>query len=390
MRLLRPINRRWAVPAAALAVVLGVGAVPQLIPSAGASTPDLPTLTPAELLAKARTSQVGAFSGDVQLVSDMGLPSLSGLAGGAGSTLTDLASGTHSAHVWFDGPEHVRIALPSSLAESDWIRNGTDLWSWDSRTQEATHTTVAAHGGADAADAAKDPPGATPSEVADVAAETPAQFAQRLLADVTPSTLVTVRTPTYVADQAVYELSLAPRSPTSTVQEAVIAVDAATGLPLDVTIIAKGSSSPAFEFGFTHVNFAKPAASEFAFTPPHGASVIQATSPTGMLLGRRHHDHFKHAGPLKPGALAVPVPPPPGPDSQSVRRLGEAWDSIVILTGQRLDRLDGLLSSATRVGTGATAGRLVTTKLVNVLLLDDGRILAGAVTPAALEAAAAR
>jgi hypothetical protein len=73
-----------------------------------------------------------------------------------------------------------------------------------------------------------------------------------------------------------------------------------------------------------------------------------------------------------------------------VRRVGEAWDSIVILTGQRLDRLDGLLSSATRVGTGATAGRLVTTKLVNVLLLDDGRILAGAVTPAALEAAAAR
>ncbi|MCU1378532.1 MAG: hypothetical protein JWN29_1515 [Acidimicrobiales bacterium] len=378
MRSLRRINRRWVAPAIALAAVLGVGAVPQLIPSAGASSPDLPTLSAADLLAKARTSNVSALSGSVTLVSNLGLPSLSGLTtGGSSSSLTDLASGTHRADVWLDGPDHLRIDLPAPLAETDWIRNGQELWSWDSATQQAVHASLTT-ASAKVGDADK-------AAVPDIAQLTPAQFAQDLLAKVNPSTDVSVRATRYVADRPVYELVLAPRSSVSTVGEVVISVDAATGLPLEVQVSAKGAHSPAFQFGFTHVNFSKPAASEFAFTPPAGAHVVQATDPTDMLLRPGTHDGKDGAGSDTPTTIT-----PPTAGGKTVTTIGTDWGSIAVLGGGAVPRqLDSLLSSARRVGSGPSAGRLVTTPLVNVLLLDHGRILVGAVTPAALEAAAA-
>ena len=100
------INRRWAVPAIALLGVLGVGAIPPLFQSAGASTPDLPTLSPAELLAKARTAQVTSLSGTVTLTSNLGIPSLGSLGGRGLTSLTDLLAGQHSAKVWIDGVDH--------------------------------------------------------------------------------------------------------------------------------------------------------------------------------------------------------------------------------------------------------------------------------------------
>jgi hypothetical protein len=50
----------------------------------------------------------------------------------------------------------------------------------------------------------------------------------------------------------------------------------------------------------------------------------------------------------------------------------------------------GLLDGATQVtlANGVT-GRLITTPLVSVLVLDDGRVAVGAVTPEALEHAVA-
>ena len=52
--------------------------------------------------------------------------------------------------------------------------------------------------------------------------------------------------------------------------------------------------------------------------------------------------------------------------------------------------LQELLRSATPVQGAFGHGRMLRTTLVTALLTDDGRVYAGAVTPAALEAAAAR
>src|SRR5207302_7729757 len=147
MKLSFPNRHRWAVPLAALTVVFGAGAIANFGP-AGADTPNLPALTPAELLAKVRTADVSTLSGTVQLTSNLGLPSTSGLssslAGSSTTTLATLLSGTHSAEVAIDGPDHVRVTTSKPLQETNWIRNGNDLWSYDSDTLTATHATVAA------------------------------------------------------------------------------------------------------------------------------------------------------------------------------------------------------------------------------------------------------
>src|SRR5207253_10962958 len=171
----------------------------------------------------------------------------------------DLLSGTHTAHVWVDGPTRVRLALDQPSAEADWIRNGSDLWAWESRTQLVQHVRLPAETASEPADSSVVPP-------------TPAEAARRFLDDVEPSTVVSVRDPVYVADRAAYALVLTPRSVASTVEDVAIAVDATTGLPLDVQVTAKGASSPAVEIGFTSVSFSTPPASTFDFHPPAGAT----------------------------------------------------------------------------------------------------------------------
>ena len=381
------INRRWAVPAIALLGVLGVGAIPPLFQSAGASTPDLPTLSPAELLAKARTAQVTSLSGTVTLTSNLGIPSLGSLGGRGLTSLTDLLAGQHSAKVWIDGVDHVRIATASPMAETNWIRNGPDLWSYDSTTLRVTHTTLAT--GANASTT----PGAEP--IPDPAHETPVEFAKELLDQVTPSTEVTVASPQYVADRPVYELSLAPHAAESTVQNISIAVDAATGLPLEIKIIARSNGATALAFGFTKISFDTPAASTFAFTPPPGSTLREAADITTFINPpQRNHNRDGRTGP--PAATAIEPPAGTGAESSSgvpdsIVTAGSDWTTIAILApGSVPQQVTSLLSSSPQVAVGPLTGRMLSTPLISVLILDDGRTAIGAVTPAALEDAVAK
>jgi len=384
----RSLSRRsrWLVPAAVGLGLVGAANLPNLLP-AGADTPNLPVLTPAELLAKARAAKVSALDGTVEITTKLGLPDLGSLTNGAPSSVTALLSGVHKIDVAADGPDHVRFTRSDPGVEADWVRNGNDVWTWDSTTQKATHLALTPRA-PDAADPAHPEGPAKPEDPAGAPTD-PVKAAQDLLAKVTPTTQVSVRSPRYVAGLAAYELVLAPNDAASTVKEATIAVDAATGVPLDVRISSKGTD-PAFRIAFSKVSFATPAASRFAFAPPPGATVVQATSAQ-ELLGTGGHDRGQRDGAPK-APDAVPTTPAdkgaPGPDTTKV--VGSSWTSVVVLTGQQVPAaLNSFLKAAPTVPVGAHTGRLITTSLVNALVLDDGRIVVGAVTPAALHAAAA-
>jgi outer membrane lipoprotein-sorting protein len=373
-------RRRWAVPAIALAAILGGAAIPSLLPSASASTPDLPPLTPAELLSKVRTAQAPPLSGTLTLTSNLGLPSLSSLGtlgSTAGTSVTDLLSGSHSARVWFDGPQHVRVTTSAPMQETNIIRNGTDVWRYDSTTQTATHTTLTT--------------GADTSSIPSSATDTPAAFAQHLLAEVTPSTDVTVASPRYVAGQAVYELVLTPKSSNSTIGHAIIAVDAATGVPLDVRLTARANGATAFEFGFTRVNFSKPAASLFKFTPPPGSRVVQAQGTTGLLSPDQpfRERRFRHR--VIMGAPGQEGPPVVGlAPTNKVTSVGTDWTTVAVTNRFNIPApLGSMLNNAPAVTAGSHSGKLITSTLLNAIVLDDGRVAVGAVTPAALKAAVA-
>ena len=381
----------WSVPVGMVVAIAGVAAVPHLTPAGAAPVPNLPELTPSELLVKVRSADVQAFSGDVTLAANLGLPDLGSLGTfgdvGGGSVISYL-SGRHTAQVWANGPDQVRVAVAGKGAESDWIRDGSDVWAWDSRTQTVTHASLPP---TDPAQATPEPPG-PPSAV------TPQQMADELLASVDPSTAVSVETPGYIAGRPVYELVLAPRTDASTIGRVSIAVDAATGAPLDLQITARGAGSPALRVGFTKVSFDVPAVDTFAFTPPPGASVVEAANPgevlglgtgpiggPGRRVGSRGGARPKVAPDPGSGTPDSTGPDTPGPATVTV---GSDWSTVAIVSGVSTGgRLDPILRDAQTVDTPAGTARLVTTPLVNVLVLPDGRIALGAVTVATLQAA---
>jgi hypothetical protein len=77
--------------------------------------------------------------------------------------------------------------------------------------------------------------------------------------------------------------------------------------------------------------------------------------------------------------------------------VGSGWASIVIAkapsgggNGSEAQQLTAVLNSLPKVSGSWGSGRLLQSKLFSVLVTDDGRILAGAVAPDSLYAAAAK
>ncbi|MBV8160599.1 MAG: hypothetical protein JO265_06715 [Acidimicrobiia bacterium] len=409
---------RWLAPIAVLCGICLLALLPTL---SSAATPDLAPISAQQLLTKVQQSNVQAFSGDFALTSNLGIPDLSAVQGSVQTTgfnPTDLLSGTHTASIAVDGPDRQRVSMPGSLSEVDAFHDGQNAWLWQSDGHTVTHYILPA----ETTDTA---PGAEPTPDANAPEPTPTpdQLAKQLLDKITPSTGVSVTTPAYVADKAVYELVLAPHAADSTIDHIGIAVDASNGMPLQVTAVPKGQSDAALQLGFTKIDYGKPGGS-FSFTPPPGSTVtthdltkpqqpdttqpdVTRNGPVRPVYARR----FRHRGFAKavaPGGAApspgdepmpmqVPAPgtvgaavtpgPPSGPDTAVV---GQDWTQVVIARALRLP-LDGgaIREASTPVSGSWGSGRLLHTSLVNVLFLSDGRVAVGFVTPSALEAAVA-
>ena len=78
-----------------------------------------------------------------------------------------------------------------------------------------------------------------------------------------------------VAGRDAYKLLIKPKQSGSTVGAITIAVDSKTGLPLKFTLTPASGGAAVVDAGFTKVDFSKPAASTFDFTPPKGAKVTE-------------------------------------------------------------------------------------------------------------------
>lgn len=340
---------RWAAPVVAAGVIAAGVAVPRLA-DASDDPADLPPRTAAELLTAVSSAQVDGLSGTVVSTSRLGLPELPGGGAGSAVSLPGLLSGSTTARVWLAGEDRSRVAVDAAFAEYDVVRAGRDVFTYDSASSDVTHLVLPEHG----ADADRPPvPGG---------AAMPQEAAETLLSYVEPSTEVTVGRAAVVADRAAYELVLDPRDPGTLVDTVRIAVDGETSVPLRVQVFGVGQAEPAVEIGFTSVRFEVPDAAVFAFVPPAGSTVTERTLE-------------------KPPAAGEPAPLPrdDGGPVELPSVLGEGWTSVVQLDGVELpEQAAGLVAS---LATPVEGGRVVTSALLSVLLLDDGRVLAGAVPP---------
>lgn len=398
---LRP---RWALPGGAVIVV---GAVLAGTVLASAAAPALPRQTPAQLLAAmTRAKLPAAMSATVSESANLGLPSLPNIGGLASSPLSaaSMLTGTHTVQIWYAGPRHVRIALPVSFGETDLRINGTQVWLWNSQGQRATRLVVPApHRSA----APGNPAGPNKPAHPEATPLTPLQAAKRLLAKVGPTTRVTVPGTTVVAGRNAYQLAVAPRSSQSLIGRIMIAVDSATHLPLSLQVFARDSSSPAFSIGFTSLSFARPAMSNFTFTPPPGAKVKTVHVPARPFMARgipgmpwpTGHAPVRGVRTFGTGwlsVLAIPVgqlthiPSGGPPDIGSTPSQQASPGPFMGRSGQSLAILGVLLKAATPVHGSWGSGRLLRTTLFSVLLTNKGELLAGAVDPSVLYADAAK
>ena len=342
-------TKRW-IPAAVVPVVIVTAAI--AVPAAANADPTLPEKSPQQLLELIADSTGTAYSGTVEQSSDLGLPDVSALGsapgGDAASSAIELITGSHTAHVFVGGPTAQRVQVLDGFAERDAIRNGDSVWLYDSKQREAVHVTASA------------PTGAAPT-----ATVTPAEAAQKLLDAIEPSTGVEVVDTARVAGRAAYELRLTPGDADTLVGSVVLSVDAETGLPLAVSVTAKGESDPAFSVRFSKISFDSPDPSLFEFTPPSGTAVTEKTLPGDA-----------------PAEAATAHTEP--------TVVGDGWDAVIVIPandagGSPAD--DPLLDQLT---TKVDGGRVLSTSLVSVLIADDGRLLIGAVGSDTLQAAAAQ
>ncbi|MFI9242300.1 outer membrane lipoprotein carrier protein LolA [Streptomyces sp. NPDC053086] len=373
---------RYAVPVAVVGVAAAtIGLVPAL---ADSGDPDLPKITAQQLIEKMAKSDVQQLSGTVKISTDLGLPDLGGLENGLlsgaaqgsgdGSSadpqakLTELLSGTHTLRVAADGPDRQKLSLLESGAEYSLIHDGKDVWGYDSKSNEVYHST--------AADSGKHREAEPPA--------TPQDFADEALKAVDDTTSVTVDGTAHVAGRDAYKLLIQPRQSGSTVGAISIAVDARTGLPLKFTLTPKSGGAAVVDAGFTQVSFARPAASTFDFTPPKGAKVTEEKDAAKTPEHTPKHTP-KHGEDFAEGLGGLNV-------------LGEGWTSVATFdtgaeggmpTGSQGGDLGGFLGSlGDQVSGKFGKGIVFSTRLVNALITDDGKVYAGAVTKDALVKAA--
>lgn len=420
------MNRAWLrwVPAAAVPAVIAAGVLVGSIP-ARAGDP-LPGKTPEQVLALLGGHQTKSLSGTIEQTSELGLPEIpdtgpsSGPAAAGGvASIAELLTGQHTARVYLDGPAKVRIQLVDRLAERDVIRRDNEMWFYSSRDNSAAHLTLPAFArdlplpapppeplsppeplpapdplkpdspAPDLQMPAPDQPVPTPEH----SVPTPEEIAARLLAAADSTTQVSVGPDVEVAGRAAYDLLLEPRTQGTLVGRIAIAVDGETGLPLRVSVTARGHTEPAFQTGFTSLSLAAPEDSLFTFAPPPGATVTElqlpGTAPWPTTYGF----------PGTPGSVTPDQPledghARPTPATARPTVTGTGWETVIGFpappTGQGSPLSESLLADPflSQAAVVVPGGRLLSTTLVNVLIADDGRIFVGMVPPERLQAAA--
>ncbi len=350
---------RWVVPASVLGVVaVSAAALPVL-----ADDPDLPERTAEQLLTDLEAAELVPMSGTFTHTADLGLPEVPQTGTGSPSLLA-LVGGTTSARLWYGGDDMQRLSLMGTLSETDIVHNGDDVWYWTSSDNSAVHVSLA-----------EGTPDVTQAPV------TPQESAEQALDAVDPSTAVSVDGTAKVAGRSAYELVLEPRDDATLIGQIRLAVDSETSLPLRVRVYAKGESEPSLESGFTSVSFEAPSESVFQFTPPEGAKVSESEE-----LAKQHGE----------------ARPTPGAEAPQPTVVGDGWSQVFVASGVDVSALIGgsnegsadstvssMLALLEPVSGPYGSGRAFETDLGSVLLLDDGRVLAGAVSVERLEEVAA-
>ena len=326
------VRRRGRI-AAAVGTAGAVGLGLLVITGGANAQPELPPVTPEDLVSSVRTAaDPGPFYGVVELDNNLGLPAL--------PDAPQAANGTSTARIWSGGDDKGRVALPTDSGERTLVSDGTTHWAWNSEDRTVVRG---------------------PVENRDSSPADPTAAATTAIEQLQATSTVAVDGTASVAGRDAYELVLTPAPTERTLlREVRVAVDAEKRMPLRLTVLATGSTEPALQVGFTELTFGPQDPTLFTFTPPPGATVTDAPARDAQQAAR--------------------------PESTTV---GDGWDTVKIMrrpadtTPETAAPGEPAAPDLSAIGSPVSgawgSGRLITTAVGSAIITDDGRVAAGAV-----------
>jgi hypothetical protein len=307
----------------------------------------LPVTGPEQLVSEVRAPHLGGYTGTILAKVNLDLPrallralELELPYGGS------LLNGSHTMRSWYANDQQQRVAIFTQDGEQDVFRNGTDMLLWDTEKRSYEKQVVASG------------QSGLPLSAGPAAVLTPPELADEVLEIPSDARTTTLRSGDQVVPgRPTYELDVVPTSPRSLIGSVIIEIDGKQTVPLRVQVFARGESEPAIDVSFYSIAFGAPQDRNFSFTPPP-----DATPTTGSLL-------------------------PTG----SIHAIGTDWLQLISYqttapVADLLTRTFGPKMLAVKGKWGS--GRVYSAGLMSVLVTSKARLLAGAVEPSVLYAAA--
>ncbi len=226
----------------------------------------------------------------------------------------------------------------------------------------------------------------------------------QFLTDAATHWTISDATPTNVAGQEAYSVTVSPKHDGGLLGSAELAWDAIHGTPLRIAVYAQGSSSPVLSLEATDITFGPVSDSDIDVAPPAGVKVIDLSSqqsgsgtdsaPVTGLTAVQAAAPFAVTAPATLDGLPLQDIRLVGPtDSRSVIAVyGEGLGAIAVVERAADASSPASTSSlpTVQLDSGVTANELAT-QLGTILTWDTGGVsyvLAGSVPAAAAESAA--
>ena len=348
---------------AGVAIVCCVPALVSALPAA------VPALSARQFEHRILASQNLSFAGYAESDADFGLPAFP-----AFSTVTPLLDGVTRMRVWQASPDRWRVDTLSDAGENDTYQAGDNAYVWDSGEQLLT--------GIVGRQAVRLP------RAADL---TPEALSVRIINSAGPTADLRPLAARRVAGRSAAGLAVIPASRESTIGQADIWADPATGLPLLVEVYGRGAATPALTSTFLQAGPWKP---DPAVLTPHRSpgTGFTSTTPANFAGVLKNLDDE-----LLPASLDGLRRQPSPTGFSEIGVYGGGLDTFAVLTfrrgigGQLLtDALDaGAKPLTVAGGEGATASApLVNLALMHPYASPDTFLLVGLVSRDTLERAA--
>ncbi|MEA2207698.1 MAG: hypothetical protein QOF54_175 [Solirubrobacteraceae bacterium] len=363
MNILRRISLSRLLLVCAVTLALGGSATALAFAFGSGPTP------PAKPLAQAvhdalAAPQVQGVSANVKLTDNLleGADLASGNGGEAGQlSKSPLLSGA-TGRLWIAKDGRVRLELQAEKGDTQVLYDGHTVTVYDAASNTVYRYTPPAHEGEQTKGSSSDTPGEIPSVAKIEEAIAKAKDAN-----------VSGATPTDVAGQPAYTVRVSPKEGGSLLGGAELSWDAENGVPLRAAIYSSTSSSPVFELAATEVSFGPVESSVFDYTPPANAKVQEVKLPSG-------HDT---QGTGSSGGSEKP--------NISTRGSGITATKVLQSKVKPGEKAPTLPEGLQKVKLGETTATELPTELGTLLTFERSGVryvLAGAITPAQIEAVA--